>query len=335
MTPRSFALGCIAFAMLLMAGTIVANVAIDPEAVFNPELAGQRVNSNSRYVYYVAYRKSGGKADAALFASSRGNAFELGGLAQRLGVNAVTNFSFTYGMVTDHLPMIRYLIRDKASRGERLKSVMLMLDVDVFGKIPWTNTNLDGFLPPEVSGEHPARFWWRYLTAFQFRVWIATLRREPGRRADAPALPRPLQAGVIPVPALRLSPSFAFVAGGDVPPDRRYETVQRPQLEVHLGLLAEIVALCRAHGVALTVMTSPLNRNNVRNLDPAELARVTARIAHVTPLWDFGTPDWLSDRPDLWTDPSHFKPEVARMMLDRIFGPAPSGPADFGTLRGG
>ena len=94
----------------------------------------------------------------------------------------------------------------------------------------------------------------------------------------------------------------------------------RPQLEAHLALLARMAALCRQHGVTLTVVTSPLNRLNARDYDPAELARVAERIARVVPLWDFGMPDWLSDRGDLWSDPSHFKPEVGDMMLGRVFG---------------
>ena len=86
--------------------------------------------------------------------------------------------------------------------------------------------------------------------------------------------------------------------------------------------------------MTLTVVTSPLNRLNARDYDPADLARVAERIARVVPLWDFGTPDWLSDRGDLWSDPSHFKPEVGEMMLRRVFGGG-SPPAGFGTLRGG
>ena len=86
--------------------------------------------------------------------------------------------------------------------------------------------------------------------------------------------------------------------------------------------------------MTLTVVTSPLNRQNARDYDPAELARITERIAGVVPLWDFGMPDWLSDRGDLWSDPSHFKPEVGDMMLGRVFGAGPAR-AGFGTLRGG
>ena len=118
-------------------------------------------------------------------------------------MNGVANFSVNYGMVTDHLPVLEYLIREKAARGERLRSVLLMVDVDHFGKAPWTNSNLDGFLPPEVSGEHPARFWWRYLTAFQFRVWRTTSRRRAGAaRRSTPAASMPPCSRALALPEL-------------------------------------------------------------------------------------------------------------------------------------
>jgi hypothetical protein len=333
MSVRAFALALIGIVAALWAATMAINVIVDPEAVFDPGRAGERVNSNSRYIRYVQYRSRGSSAEGVLFASSRGNSFETDELARKLGVSTVANFSVTYGMVSDHLPTLEFLIRDQAARGATLKSVLLMVDIDHFGKVPWTNVNLDGFLPPEVSGEHPARFWWRYLTAFQFRVWSATVRQVPGRRAEAPLGAPIVQAAML--PPLRFPQSLFERVAARATPERRYDIIQRPQLDGHLSLLARMAALCREHGVKLTVLTSPLNRANARGYDPAELARITERIGGVVPLWDFGTPDWLSDRSDLWFDSSHFKPEVARMMLDRIFGPAQSAPAGFGTLRGG
>jgi hypothetical protein len=327
MQTRTFALAVVGAAFALLLGTMVANVAIDPEAVFGTHPGSVRVNSNSRYLRYLEYRDAREHPDGAIFASSRGNGFERADLARALGVPSVANFSFTYGMISDHLPTLEYLLRDKAARGGQLKAVLLMLDVDHFGKVPWTNINLDGFLPPEISGEHPARFWWRYLTAFQLRVWSATVRQVPGRRVAAP--PTVMTAAMLPRVALPDLPLLrpAALAG------RQHDIVLRPQLEAHLAMLGQFAALCRQHGVRLTVITSPLNRVNAQDYDPAELARVTARIATVVPVWDFGAPGWLSDRGELWQDPSHFTPEVARMMLGRIFGS--SGRPDFGTLRGG
>jgi hypothetical protein len=341
MTARAFALCFIGFVMALLAGTMAVNVTLDPEAVFDPGIAGQRLNANTRYIRFLRYRDGHERPDGVLFASSRGYSFELDGVARRLQVNAVANFAVNFGMLTDHLPALEYLLQDKARRGERLRAVFLMIDVDHFGKVPWTNVNLDGILPPQISGEHPARFWWRYLTAFQFRVWHATIEETLKRAqltttsSDTPvtALNRlpSFRAGVMPPLTLPATPFFREIA--QARPARQYDIVQRPKIDAHLALLARMAELCRKHDISLTVVTSPLNRRNAADYDPLELQRVVDRISRVVPVWDFGAPEWLSDRPELWDDPSHFKREVSHMMLDRVFGPVSSAPADFGILR--
>jgi hypothetical protein len=331
MTARSFAIAFTCIVAVLLAGTMAVNVIIDPEAVFDPSKANGRVTSNTRYVRFVNYRDAKVRHEGVLFASSRGNTFERDRLARHMGVGSVANFAVNYGMITDHLPVLEYLLRERAAHGERLEAVLLMIDVDHFGKSSWTNSNLDGFLPPEVSGEHPARFWWRNLTAFRIRLWLAAIRREPERRVErpGPALGQPIQAALVPPLRLPWASPYRKIAGTE----RRYDIVARPELGAHLALLARFAAICRDNGVRLAVVTSPLNRRNAGDYDPRELARVVAALSRVVPVWDFGAPDWLSDRPDLWLDLSHFRPEVARMMLDRVYGPAPSAPAPFGTLR--
>ena len=109
---------------------------------------------------------------------------------RRIGARTVAKFDVTAGMITDHLPALEYVLRDKAQRGEKIKAALLLIDVDSFGKPPATNVNIDSFLPPELSGEHPARFWWRYLTVFQLRMWrgiIAYRMRGADRAASEPS----------------------------------------------------------------------------------------------------------------------------------------------------
>ncbi len=323
MTARAFALAVITFAIACLTGTMAVNVGLDPEAVFNPAKASERINANTRYLRYLDYKALDPRPDGVLFGSSRGNHFDRDALARHMGLNRVAGFAVNFGMVSDHLPALDYVIRDKAARGETLKAALVMLDVDHFGKAAWTNTNLDGFLPPEISGEAPARFWWRNLSAFQPRVWFSTLRGRP-----APPPPeQPADRGEAGSPPNERRDSAAS-------PARRRTVVPRPQLEAQLVMLGRMAALCREHGIRLIVATSPLSRTNARDYDPADLARVTARISAVVPLWDFGAPDWLSERSDLWFDPSHFHDEVSRMMLARMFG-APGARPGFGILRGG
>jgi hypothetical protein len=321
---------------------MAANVLIDPQDVFGTHLIRTHPNANARYASLRAYQAAPERYDAVLFGSSRGNLFDLDLLAGQLGVQAVARFSVPFGLLTDHLPALEYLLRDKAARGQRLKAVFLVLDADFFGQQPWTNVNIDSFLPPPLSGESRFRFWWRYLTAFQLKQWRSDMRGTAGARplaapAHAATRTRLAAAGLLPLwpfrpsgaraaqPLTPVADSSALEIGG---PEIRSDLAHQ------LALLARFVALCRAHDVRLLVAFSPLNRQNVRDDQAPDNARIVDQVAALTPVWDFDRPAWLSDRADLWLDLSHYSTAVATMMTQRMFGAPTSAPADFGRLRG-
>jgi hypothetical protein len=339
---RRYVIATVAIAVAWLAATMAANILVDPQGVFGTNLVPEHFNPNGRYGALRDYAAAPERYDAVLFASSRGNAYDRALLARRLGVRAVANFSVPFGLLTDHLPALEFLLRDKAARGGRLAAVFLVLDADFFGKAPWTNVNIDSFLPPQISGESAFRFWWRYLTAFQFKHWKSDLGFLAGGRPTAgpgPQTAGPKLAAAAIVPLRPLAPP----SGGPTPVAETFlqETDApevRSDLAHQLELLARFVALCRAHDVRLVIVFSPLNRNNVRDDQAADNARIVDQAARIAPVWDFDRPAWLSDRPDLWLDFSHYSPAVAGMMLRRIFGAAPAGaeqpaPADFGRLR--
>ena len=43
-------------------------------------------------------------------------------VAEKIGARAVAKFDVTAGMITDHLPALEYVLRDKAARGEKIRS---------------------------------------------------------------------------------------------------------------------------------------------------------------------------------------------------------------------
>ncbi len=191
--PRTFVFALLAGAFGLLAATMAVNFALDPQYVFGTPLARHDENANYRYHRVRQYQAQRDRVDGLLFASSRGRAFDADLVAQKIGATAVAKFDVTAGMITDHLPALEYVLRDKAARGEKVRAALLLIDVDTFGKLPATNVNIDSFLPPELSGEHPARFWWRYLTVFQLRMWrgIIAHRMRGGDRAATE--PKPLR----------------------------------------------------------------------------------------------------------------------------------------------
>jgi hypothetical protein len=331
-----YVVATIAVATLCLAATMAANILIDPQNVFGTNLVRTHPNPNARYAALRNYQADPDRYEAVQFASSRGKTFDRALLAEQLGVGAVANFSVPFGLLTDHLPVLQFLLQDKAARGGRLKAVFLLLDADFFGKQPWTNVDIDSFQPPAISGENPLRFWWRYLTAFQFKHWMSDLRAQAAAKSAARgpgALTRMAAAGLFPVApphpiADGLRPLVATALEESSAPEIRSDLARQ------LGLLARFVALCRAHGVRLVIAFSPLNRQNVGDDQAPDNKRIVEAVTQVVPVWDFGRPAWLSDRADLWLDFSHYSTAVATMMTQRIFGAATTAPADFGRLKG-
>jgi hypothetical protein len=262
---RHYVVATIAIATAWLAVTMAANILIDPQAVFGSDLVRNHFNPNARYLAFRDYQAAPDRYDAVLFASSRGNAFDRTLLAEQLGVARVANFSVPFGLLTDHLPTLEFLLRDKAARGRRLAAVFLLLDADFFGKQPWTNLNIDSFLPPQISGESTFRFWWRYLTAFQFRNWKSDLSaRLDSKAAAGPPRPKPVAAALVPMrPLGRLAQPPTPVA------ETLLQETDAPEIRAdlphQLELLARFVALCRAHDIRLVIAFSPLNRQNVRD----------------------------------------------------------------------
>jgi hypothetical protein len=296
MRSRTFAVLLIGLAGLLFAATVIANLVIDPQGVFATGYFPDHPNPNSRYLHFLAYRREAAQVDALLFASSRGGAFDRDVLARRMGVHRVADFSYPFGLLSDHLPFLEYVLRDKAGRKRRLTAVLLVLDVDHFGKAPWTNRNIDSMLPPAVSGEAALAFWWRYLTAFQFRNWRVSLRSQ-----------------------LRGHKGLASGGEPEEQANPAHGAPPRPDFRQQLALLRRFSRACRENAVALTVVISPLSLANAQRLDADELRSVVAEIAKIVAVWDFSAPSPLGARADLWLDQSHYGPAIGTMMLDRMY----------------
>jgi hypothetical protein len=157
MRPRTYALSFIISAAGLFLGVIAANLVIDPENVLGTGLLGPPLNPNSRFQRFVAYQAAPEKYDALFFGSSRALYISRDELTRRMNGMVFANFAVTYGLITDHVPVLEYVLREQARQGRRLHAVFLLLDVDSFGEQPRTNRFIQTILPPAVSGEPTAR----------------------------------------------------------------------------------------------------------------------------------------------------------------------------------
>jgi hypothetical protein len=329
MNSRFYTVAFVALGIGLFALGLVANVLLDPEGILGTGVTAEAVSRNARYDKFTDYAKAADQYDGLMFGSSRGPAIPRDELSRRLNAH-FADFTAVGGTMTDYEPALRYVVSSKLRKGQRLKAVFLLLDLDNFGVAGPTGRTLQTMLPPEMTGESPVRFYWRYLSAFQFDAWRNAIRsawRDGFARAWGLDIAWSTAAFAAEATTLPQSgrPKVDLVARPWTPQEYAHQ----------LELLRSFVELCRQHQVRLVVAASPLHRRTAMLYGAEELARRREGIAAITPIWDFGSPDWLSDRPDLWGDDSHFFTPVGRMMLDAIFDPdGGSTPAGFGRLYG-
>jgi hypothetical protein len=339
MQPRTYVLSLLVVALVVISSIAGANLLLDPQGVFGTGMVRRSVNVNQRYLDYAAYEAKSDRYDGLMLGSSRALAFDLDALARRTGAH-FANFAVARGTIVDHLAVLDFVVRDKAAKHEQLRAVFLLLDMDIFGMSSFVNSPIQFQQPPPIAGGDWPRFWWRNLTAFQYRTWRDTLRY--ARMAELGALP------IADAPADR--PDAAAAVAADPFPDAaqplvRVETLAaadppsnwitaRPDYRVHVDLLKRFVATCREHGIRLLLATAPLNPVTVVQYDRADLDQVLGEVSRIAPVWDFTTAGQLAGTMALWADETHFVGPVANVMLDRMFGdPVPPPWQDFGRLR--
>jgi len=93
------------------------------------------------------------------------------------------------------------------------------------------------------------------------------------------------------------------------------------------------VKLCRQSGIELVVALSPIHPLNPGHDDP-RVATMIEQLSRLLPVWDFTRQPEVTDRPAIWVDQSHYRSNVALLMIKKIFNEQmPDGWEDFGQLR--
>jgi hypothetical protein len=322
----------------LFLAVVGANLIIDPQAVFGTGLFGRAPNANDRYERLKAYKADPTRFDSLLFGSSRSFVFPLDEVSRRMDARFAT-FAVVGGMLTDHLPTLEYVLRDKVLRGERLRAVFLQLDIDALGNRPFTGQGLQYVLPPAISGEDRIRYWWKFLSAIQFKAWHSAVtgvstHRQATTAPDAPSMAEAIAAGLGDLALSRQAHAEAMTqnaAHGHGAPER---ITQRPDFDRQIALLKRLVTICRDSNIKLVVVAAPIGRASADRLERADLLDTIDRVSRIVPLWDFTLARQAVDHPEFWRDGFHFGSNIAALMVDRIFGnPLPPGWADFGTFR--
>jgi hypothetical protein len=354
-TPKRFSLSLVAAGFGLFGVVLGANAVIDPQQVLGTGLIGLSQLPNDRYFRFEHFLAAGDRYDGLAFGSSRGPAVPDEIMSRGMRGATFATFAVVGGQISDHLAVLEYSVRSRGPNDNKIRAVFLMLDADSVGQAQIGNRAMHTLWHPAMTGESMGRFMWRYLTAIQLSAWreavrfawsrwrhgvqtppwvvrLAKQRNLPPQTRKDPSPTRPAPESLHDHPAAASTGPAPDMAQRSRIIARASFVRARPEFKHQLALLRRFVEVCRQNDIQLVVALAPLHRQNASRFDPAELEVVAQMISEIVPVWEFGSPAWLSEREDWWYDRSHFAPAVQDLMMARIFG-RPTARADFGHLR--
>lgn len=315
---RRFAQLAISLAGAFLTVCVTANLLIDPYGVFGTRLLPSHISTNYRHFTYARYLRERATIDTIVLGSSRvGLAFDPATVEAALPGRRVAQFWAQAGTVSDALPIVRAVMRDRERGLTRVDTAILVLDLQLLG----TNVSPFGRFTrhhPAVTGESSALYYISYLFHLDYNQMLRKLRHS-----------RTIGARDINLFRDTVPPGQPYILDAHPPPVEQADIMARPDTERHLAELGELVAFARARGLRLEIILPPIAPDDLRRIDPPSLSAAVARIRRLTPVWSFDLPAWLAGDPSLWLDLNHYSPRIAAMMLARVFGtdraPAPTG----------
>ena len=106
-----------------------------------------------------------------------------------------------------------------------------------------------------------------------------------------------------------------------------------PYIEEALDEIRDIMETCRENGVSLTIIGIPVNNDEFYSYDQSQLETFWRGLAELAPFYDFWGNNSINGDIRYYYDTNHFRNDVGRMVLARIFGDGSRYlPEDFGRL---
>jgi len=317
---------CAAFVALLIAGF---NFAVDPFGVFGDVFLDWYAfdfTNNPRAAKTAYLDKHHTEYDSYLIGSSSTSSFSVDTLNEYTGANFYN--LFCYGADTYDMYKTAMYVLDNYSP----KNIVLNLSIMNAFYYDYENDPLTDSLHAKVDGSFVPAYLLRYLFADP-RYAIAKLR---DHNADT-YLPQTfdvfdVESGAYDKSVRDIEPIGSmekYLAAYPVFTNYPQAGYALREKERCLDAVRDISERCKADGVSLTVIFSPLYHKHAEYFDAEQVRSFLTDLAEITPFWDFSY-NSVSFEPRYFYDGTHFRNSVGDMALSRIYGGELYVPDDFG-----
>jgi len=315
---KKLVLKLILLAVISTVPLVAYNVVVDPYMVLRKDYDHMFICPNERYVKTDYILKNPDKYDSYLFGSSRVSQIPVALIDKTTG-DKFYNMTYIAGTVPDHLEIIKLFVK----RNVTIKNILIGLDYYSFSAMPVESSVRDKMYPETLREK--IDFYYTYLTLEPDSSMLKEVKFD-GKEASYD---------------LTSTGGYHFINKErllKLHPEKHAEKFKQPFPEAcvdrsseTLAELGEIIRLCGQHDINVGFFINPDSLGMYLCENEAFLEKVRRQLSLLTDYWDFSGANPITENVANYIDPIHYREQVGRMMVERMYHIDASLPPDFGV----
>ncbi len=300
---KRFLKKCMIFLAILAVIFLPLGAGLDPYNIFHwRHIRNNGVEPNKSYVKMMNVFRNKDRFDSFLFGSSRMGFFDISGLDD----GKYYNMAYSEGTPGEHLQNIK----DMLARGVKIKNITMGVDdISYFVDPEFHEDQLYRKpFPWDKDLKEKAGFYLSYLDLITVSQSIEVIMKH--KNTDPHYGERLLETGT---ENLGIATDFHYEKT-----DATWSDYYYPR-EEGLKEIGEIVEICRENDINLRIFTHPINGYTYAKDIANGYLVFLKELSTVTPYWNFSGFNNITLDMTNYYETSHFSPEVADMVLDRIY----------------
>jgi hypothetical protein len=323
MSYKKFSIFILCVLYVCLASLALINFVVDPYGIFQTPFFKNQPNLNERYSKIEFLRKHKEGYNSYIMGSSRANTSS--DIVEKYLPGAkFYNLAITLAVPYEHILHLKYFIKN----GYPVRNLYIDLDIDLcFAGKMHKDKDLLCRLHPGVLNQSLISYYWSYLSVFPKTDIRRKLKLNFRKKRSPIQISEKDGAWILEEGSENAKVFF------DNPADHETTTIKNEVKEENLEVLRELVALCGQHEINLILFITPHSKFIMSRLAVEDYLTFLRKLSGITSFWNFSGYNSITINNRNYSDPSHHKSSVSRMIAARIFNDKTSTvPEDFGVL---
>ena len=322
MKSKRFLLIFFLLSFIVLAINVAVNYKYDLYGVFEKDFSKKRTFiTNERYakINYLLHEGQG-KFDTFIFGSSRVQLFDPSIIS-----NKTYNLSYSAGLPHDFLRDLKTLFKNYPG----IKKIYIGVDDQQYKRLPeevngrlnyigygswWDNCKSENSLLLRFPNKDTVSYMRGNLDAVHAQFNIDT-----DGRIVSETTQKPVKYWQEYVKDKRFT-------------EPTYLPEKNKRTDKTIAELRDIKALCDKHGAELILFFTPVHVVTYLANDEKNFTDFKQKLVQVAPFYDFCTINFITENNYFWSETSHFRNNVADLILRKLKGETKKVPANFGVL---